>query len=185
MEKTSIPKILNAIIIFSAVLGAAFLVSLFVPKAYGIAIGIVFIAITIFGFFTENHFNIPQKFRDVGLTLLLNIVLFIGAMVSAFVMGGKFVPIYLCCSFIGFVGIIKWIVEKKWTGKSIAAIIKDDFHLLPPIVDIAIITLNILDIIFGKGDLSVSTMVINSVLLLDILIQIIPSHGIRKLDKSC
>ena len=180
MEKTSIPQILNAIIIFSAVLGAAFLISLFVLKVYGIAIGIVFIAITIFCFFTEKHFNIPQKFRDVGLTLLLNILLFIGAMVSAFVLGGKFVPIYICCSFMGFIGIIKWIVEKKWTGKSIAAILKDDFHLLPPIVDIAIIIFNILDIIFWKGDLSVSTIVINSVLLLDILIQIIPKYVTRE-----
>lgn len=176
MQKNSTSQILHDIIIFSFVMAIIFLISVFVRKAYGIAIGIVFIAITIFGLFKEKHCNTPQKLRDYGISLLLNILIFIGGIVSAFLVGDKFLLFFLCFSFAGFIGIIKWIVEKKWKGKSIASILKDDFHIMPPIVDIGIIILNILDIIFGKGDLSVFAIVINSVLLLDVLIQIIPKH---------
>ena len=139
MQENRFSQILNAIILFSFVIAAASLISLVVPKVYGIIIGIALIAITIFGLFTEKHFNIPQKIRDYGITLLLSIVICIGAFVSAFSVGENFLPFFLRCSFAGFVGIIKWVVEKRWKGKSIASILADDFHLLPPSVDITII----------------------------------------------
>lgn len=183
MRENSISRILDAIILFSYVIAVAFLISFIVPKAYGIVIGIALIVITLFCFFTEKHFNIPKELRDRGITLLLNIVIGIGAMVSAFVVGGKFLPFFLCCSFAGFVGIVKWIVDKKWKGKSVASILKDDFHLLPPGVDIAIIIFNVLDIIFGNGELSVSTIVINGVLLLDVIVQGITRYATHSADK--
>ena len=100
---------------------------------------------------------------------------------SAFSVGEKFSPFFLCCSFAGFVGIIKWVVEKRWKGKSIASILADDFHLLPPSVDIAIIIFNILDIILGHGEFSILAIVINSILLLDIVIQTITKNRASKL----
>ncbi len=183
MQENRFSQILNAIILFSFVIAAASLISLVVPKVYGIIIGIALIAITIFGLFTEKHFNIPQKIRDYGITLLLSIVICIGAFVSAFSVGEKFLPFFLCCSFAGFVGIIKWVVEKRWKGKSIASILADDFHLLPPSVDITIIILNILDIILGHGEFSILAIVINSILLLDIVIQTITKNRASKLTQ--
>ena len=95
MQENRFSQILNAIILFSFVIAAASLISLVVPKVYGIIIGIALIAITIFGLFTEKHFNILQKIRDYGITLLLSIVICIGAFVSAFSVGEKFLPFFL------------------------------------------------------------------------------------------
>ena len=173
MPKNKVSQVLNAIILLSFVMALAFLIAIVVPKAWAIAIGIALVAITLFGLFTEEHFKIPQELREYGITLLLSIVICVGAGVSAFYVGGKFVPFFLCCSFAGLMGTVKWVVEKKWKGKSACQLFMDDFHLLPPVVDIAIIAFNVLDIVFGNGDLSVYTIVINGVLLLDAIIQVL------------
>ncbi len=132
MRKNNISRILGSIIYFSFVTALAILISFVIPKSYGIVTGIVFIVITIFCFFTKRHFNIPQELKDPGMSLLLSIVVFIGTMVSAFMIGGRYTLFFLCCSLAGLSGIVKWFVEKRYEGKSIALILKDDFHLLPP-----------------------------------------------------
>ena len=175
MQKNKVSQALNAIILISFVIAITYLILLIVPKVYGILIGITLIAITMFGIFTENHFNIPQEFRELGITLLLSIVICSCSVVSAVLVGGKYLPVFLCCSFAGFVGILKWFIEKKWKGKSLYSIFVDDFHLLPPSIDVAIIVFNILDGILHR-EFSIWTIVINSILLLDILLQAIIKH---------
>lgn len=180
MQENSIIKILNKVSILSYVIAFSYLIYILVPRAYGIAIGISLISFTIFCFFYEEHLKIPNEIRNGGTTLLLYILMCVGSVILAFFIGKKFLFFCICCSFGGFIGIIKWFIEKKWKKKSLSLLLKEDFHILPPQIDIAIIVFNILDIVFGKGDLSVFAIVINSVLLLDVIIQLIIKHDSLK-----
>ena len=114
MRKNSASQILGKIIVFSTVIAISVLIFFVLSRPYGIAISIAFAAIAVFCLCTERHFTVLQKRIDNSMPLLLSIVVFIGTIASAFMIGGRYTFFFLCCSLAGLSGIVKWFVEKRY-----------------------------------------------------------------------
>lgn len=165
-------KIFDSILTISYSLAIASLLYIAWPNLLGVILSLIVIALGIFSCFTERIFKIPSRFIVLHMTLLLNIFLLLSGSYLFFIIGGKLRPFYILIALSAALGIIFWIIGKRYAGKKMKQIILDECHLLPPPIELIIVALTIVDCIINKT-FATSTLIITLVWLIDAMSQYI------------
>lgn len=152
-------------------LSLAFLIYPAVPRIYGICIVLLDVVLYVACIALERQFKLLSQISQYQFPLLTNIILFIGGGVYIIIGPRELITFFLCVSLSGLFGIIYWIADKRYMDKSVTAVIKDEFHLLSPEIEFGILAMNALLLVFDIEKMSIATIVVNLLILVDAIIQ--------------